>query len=140
MFCKLYTLPLPNLLRTNFNFLACVEVDISSKKSHSRKNFQERPCNHIHDVIYRPYLSRGTLNVSYQVIPYQEISMYRNYPNLVRTQFQIIFDSNLLTFKAPNLSAHLIWEKKKKEFNELFDYFSYLTIVHSLMSCANYFF
>ena len=37
--CKLYTAHLPNLLRTNVNFIGGVKVDISSKKLHTRNYF-----------------------------------------------------------------------------------------------------
>ena len=37
--CKLYTLSLRNLLRSILNFITCVEVEISSKKLHTRKYF-----------------------------------------------------------------------------------------------------
>ena len=67
--CKLYTAHLPNLLRTNVNFIGGVKVDISSKKLHTRNYFLEKSRDRIHDVIYRPHLSIGILNVSFQLTP-----------------------------------------------------------------------
>ena len=45
-----------NLSRSNFDFIAFVEVDISSKKLHSRKYFQDKSSDHIRDIIYRTQL------------------------------------------------------------------------------------
>ena len=59
---KLYTALLLNSLHVHFNFITCVEVDTSSKELHTRKYFQQKSCDHIHDVIYRPHLSKGSLN------------------------------------------------------------------------------
>ena len=50
-------------LNMNFNFLACVEVNISSKKLHTKKQFQEKPCDHIHGIIYRLHLSKSIPNI-----------------------------------------------------------------------------
>ena len=38
-----------------------------------QKVFTEKPCDHIHEVIYRFHLSRAIFNVSFQLIPYQGI-------------------------------------------------------------------
>ena len=53
-----FTLHLTNLLSGNINFMVGVKVDISSKKSRARKYLQEKSHDLIHDVIYRPHLSR----------------------------------------------------------------------------------
>ena len=71
--CKLFIFLLPNLSPPNFNFIACVEDEISSKDLYSRNNFQENSFGHLHDVIYRPHLSKGILNESFQTIPYHKI-------------------------------------------------------------------
>ena len=41
---KLYIVLLRNLSRTNFNFITCVEVDISSQKLHTSKYFLSCTC------------------------------------------------------------------------------------------------
>ena len=64
---KLYTVLLLNLFCPNSNFIAYVEADVPSKL-HTRKYFQEKLCHQIHDVFYRPYLSSGILNVSFQLM------------------------------------------------------------------------
>ena len=43
-------------------------IDISSKKLQTRKYFQEKLSDHIHDVIFSPHQSKGILNVSFQLI------------------------------------------------------------------------
>ena len=48
------------------------QLDISNKKLHTRKYFKEQPRGHIHDVIYRPHLSRSILNVSFQLTSCRE--------------------------------------------------------------------
>ena len=70
---KLWSVFLPNLLRLNVNFIACAEVDISSKKLITRKRFQEKSCDHNHHDIHTPHLSRGILNASFQLIPCRKI-------------------------------------------------------------------
>ena len=55
-----------NSLRPKFSFKACVEVDISSKKLHPKKYFQEESRHHIHDEIFRHYLTRSILSVSFK--------------------------------------------------------------------------
>ena len=55
--CKLYIVHLSNLFCSNFNFIACMEVDISTKNKHTRKYFQEKSRENFHDVNYRPHLS-----------------------------------------------------------------------------------
>ena len=62
----------PNLSSLNFNFLTRVEVDVSSKKLHTRKYFYENSCDHNHDIIYRSHLSSGVLNVILQLMPCQK--------------------------------------------------------------------
>lgn len=70
--CKLHIVLLPDLLYANFNFE--VEVENWSKMSHTRKYIYKKACDHNHDVIYRSYLSRGILKISFQlVISCQEI-------------------------------------------------------------------
>ena len=60
---KLYILFLLNALSPNFDFIACVEADISIKNL-KEKYFQEKACDHIHGFIIRP---------SFQLIPCQEL-------------------------------------------------------------------
>ena len=43
-----------------------MEVDISSKKLHPKKYFQEESRHHIHDEIFRHYLTRGILSASFK--------------------------------------------------------------------------
>ena len=69
--CKLYTVLLLDLLRQNANFLTGVKVDISSKKLHTR-TYLEKSRDHIHDVLYRPHLSRGILKVGFQLTSCRE--------------------------------------------------------------------
>lgn len=59
--CKLYTVFLLSLLHPNFNFIACIEVNISSKKVHARMCFQVESNNYIDHVIYRAHSSRCIL-------------------------------------------------------------------------------
>ena len=54
-----------NSLRPKFSFKACVEVNISSKKLHPKKYFQEESRHHIHDEIFR-HLTRSILSVSFK--------------------------------------------------------------------------
>ena len=75
--CKLYSVISPNLLIPHFNFNVCVEVDISSKKFHTRKYFQGKLCDSIHEVIYRLHLSRGILKVSFQHVSKIVNSMFQ---------------------------------------------------------------
>ena len=51
------------------DFIAGVKVEISSKKFYTSIYFSEKSHDHIHDVIHRPYLPRGILNVSFQMTP-----------------------------------------------------------------------
>ena len=59
--CTLFFLP--NLLHPNVNFITVVKVDMSNKKLYTRKNFWEKSCDHIDNVIYSPHLSRGNLKL-----------------------------------------------------------------------------
>ena len=43
-------------------------IDISSNKLQTRKHFQEKSSDHIHDVIFRPHQSKEIPNVSFQLI------------------------------------------------------------------------
>ena len=52
--CKLHTVLLPDLLRPNFLFIACVDINISSKELHTKNYFHGKSFNHIHYVICRP--------------------------------------------------------------------------------------
>ena len=47
---------------------AGVKVDISCKKLHTRKYFQEKSLDRIYNVIYGPHLSRSILKESFQPI------------------------------------------------------------------------
>ena len=38
-------------------------VDISRKELYTIKHFQKEPIGHIHEIIYRPHLSKGIYNV-----------------------------------------------------------------------------
>ena len=64
---------LPIVMFPNFNFIACAEDFISSKVLHNRKYFQENSYDRLHDIIYRPHLSKGINNVSSQMKSCQEI-------------------------------------------------------------------
>ena len=61
----------------NFNFIVCVEVDISSKKLITRKKIQENSCDHNHHNIHRSHLSRVIPNVNFRLINsmYQRLIM-----------------------------------------------------------------
>ena len=61
----------------NFNFIVCVEVDISSKKLITRKKIQENSCDYNHHNIHRSHLSRVTPNVNFRLINsmYQRLIM-----------------------------------------------------------------
>ena len=50
----------------------CQIIDFRNKKLHTRKYFYEKSRDHIHDVIYRPQLSRGILNIRFQLTPCRE--------------------------------------------------------------------
>ena len=63
---EIVTAFLSNSLCSNFNLTSCAEIDISSKKLHSIKYFQEKSCDLIHDAIYTPQLSRGIVNARFQ--------------------------------------------------------------------------
>ena len=52
---------------------AGVKVDISCKKLHTRKYFQEKSLDRIYNVIYGPHLSRSILKESFQPILCHEI-------------------------------------------------------------------
>ena len=65
----MYNVLLPNLFRPNVNFIAGEKVGISSNRLHTRRHFQEKPSDHTHGIIYRRYLSRATINVSFQLTP-----------------------------------------------------------------------
>ena len=61
--------------------MAYVNVDILLRSCKHYNKFQEKPRDRIHNVILWPHLSRGILNVSFQLIPCQDIafssSMYK---------------------------------------------------------------
>ena len=61
---KLHTVILTNLLCLNFDCVAYMKVGISSKKSYTRKSFQDKSCDLIHNIIYKALLSRVILNVA----------------------------------------------------------------------------
>ena len=70
---KLHAALLLNLLCPNLNFLAGTKVDISSMIPRScTLEIISRKSDHIYDVIYRPHLSRGILDVSFQLTPRRE--------------------------------------------------------------------
>ena len=60
MLYKLRSALLLNLLRPNLNFIACVEVDISTTELHGRRHLKKKVCDHTNDVIYRPHLSKDS--------------------------------------------------------------------------------
>ena len=63
LICKLHNDKVSNLSCPNFNFIVCVEVYISIKELHTRKDFQGKACDPIYDVIIDP--------------TYQSVSQYK---------------------------------------------------------------
>ena len=76
---KLSTALLTNLLGPNFTLIVCEEDDISGKKLHTRKNFQGKPCNHLHESRrWTPFITKypqskfstDTISVNSKIVCY----------------------------------------------------------------------
>ena len=50
--------------------MTCVDDFILSKGLHTRNYIKKKSCYHVHDIIYRPQLSKGNLNVNLQLISF----------------------------------------------------------------------
>ena len=57
---------------SDVNFIAGVKDDISKMKLYTRKYFKKRSHGRIDDIVYRPQLLRGILNISFQLTPFRE--------------------------------------------------------------------
>ena len=60
--CPLFV-NLQNLYRPILTFMACVGAEISSKELQTRRNFHEKSCEQIDELICRPHLSKYVLIV-----------------------------------------------------------------------------